>query len=349
MRVVVTGATGNVGTAVLGALLQRPEIDSIVGVARRRPDLDLARVDWATADVTASDLAPIMGGVDAVVHLAWAIQPSRDPQRLHAVNVLGSQRVFEAAARAGVGAVVHASSIGAYSPGPKDRQVDESWPTQGIESSFYSRHKAEVERLLDRFERQHPDIRVVRMRPGLIFRRQAATEIRRLFLGSLFPGSVMRRWLAPAVPKLDRLRFQVVHTEDAGDAYALAVVGAASGAFNLASDPVIDSDVLAGALGARQLPLPEGVLRGAAAATWRMRLQPTPPGWVDLALRSPLIDSSRARGELGWRPRRGAVETLAELAAGLRDGAGFETPPLDPRTSGPARIAELRSGIGARN
>lgn len=65
------------------------------------------------------------------------------------------------------------------SPGPKDRLVDESWPTNGIQSSFYSRHKVAVERELDRVERDDPEIRVVRMRPGLILKAQAATEIRR--------------------------------------------------------------------------------------------------------------------------------------------------------------------------
>ena len=77
----------------------------------------------------------------------------------------GSPRVFEAAAAAGAGALVHASSVGAYSPGPKDRRVDESWPTEGIPSSFYSRHKAACERALDELESRDPQLRVARLRP----------------------------------------------------------------------------------------------------------------------------------------------------------------------------------------
>src|SRR5213075_1528842 len=102
------------------------------------------------------------------------IQPSRDERITHTVNVEGSARVFEAAADAGVGALVYASSVGAYSPGPKNRLVDESWPTEGIPTSFYARHKAEVEGLLDHFQREHPEVRAVRLRPGLIFKREAA-------------------------------------------------------------------------------------------------------------------------------------------------------------------------------
>ena len=100
----------------------------------------------------------------------------------------GSARVFRAAADAGVASLVYASSVGAYSPGPKDRRVDESWPANGITSSFYSRHKAAVEKLLDRFEREHPQVRVVRLRPGLIFKREAASGIRRLFAGPFLPS-----------------------------------------------------------------------------------------------------------------------------------------------------------------
>src|SRR5918997_1583593 len=93
--------------------------------------------------------------------------PSRDEATLHATNVVGSRRVFEAAAAAGARALVYASSIGAYSPGPDDRPVDESWPTGGTPSSFYSRHKVATERALDALETAHPELRVVRLRPAL--------------------------------------------------------------------------------------------------------------------------------------------------------------------------------------
>jgi UDP-glucose 4-epimerase len=82
--------------------------------------------------------------------------------------------------------------------------------------------------------------------------------------------------------------------------------------------------------------------------TWRFRLQPTPPGWLDLALSVPLLDVSRARTELGWEPRRRADEALLELLEGMREGAGIPTPPLDPSASGPARVRELAGGVGAR-
>ena len=320
MRVVVVGATGNVGTSVLHALANEPAVNSVLGVARRLPSLSFPKTEWAAADIVSDPLEPLFAGADAVVHLAWLIQPSRRLHVTRAVNVDGSARVFRAAGKAGVGALVYASSVGAYSPGPKDRFVDESWPTGGIESSFYSRHKSEVERLLDRFEAEFPQVRSVRLRPGLI----------------------------PVVPSVERLRFQAVHSLDVGEAYRLAVVrDSARGAYNVAADPVLDPERLGSLLDARPVGVPAGALRRAADLTWRLRLQPSPVGWVDMALGVPLMSTARARDELGWTPRRTAGDALLELLAGMRDRSGADTPPLRPGAGGPLRLRELLTGLGS--
>ena len=348
MRVVVVGASGNVGTSVLRSLAAEPAVDSILGLSRRVPKAEFPKTDWQAADVTRSALHPLFDGADAVVHLAWLIQPGRDRRLTRAVNVEGSARVFRAAADAGVPRLVYASSIGAYAPGPKDRRVDESWPTTGVQSSFYSRDKAEVERLLDRFEDDHPGVRTVRLRPGLIFKREAASGIRRLFAGPLLPGRLVRPSLIPIVPDVERLVVQAVHSHDVAEAYRLALIGDARGPYNVAAEPVLDPDELARALGARKVPVPARVLRAAAAASFRLRLQPTEPGWLDMGLAVPLMDMTRARNELGWQPRHSAAQALLDLMAGMRDGAGLDTPPLQPGNAGPLRAREFLSGVGAR-
>jgi UDP-glucose 4-epimerase len=348
MRVVVVGASGNVGTSLLRSLADEPAVDSVVGLSRRLPDAEFPKVEWRAADIVTTELEPLFRGADAVVHLAWLIQPSRDQDLMRAVNVDGSGRVFRAAAAAGVGSLVYASSVGAYSKGPKDRRVDESWPTTGIPTSFYSRHKAEVERVLDRFERENTGIRVVRLRPALIFKREAASEIRRLFAGPLLPGFLLRRDLVPVLPAPARLAFQAVHSYDVGDAYRLAVVGEARGAFNIAAEPVLNPAELGRLLDARPVSLPPQVLRAGAAITYRLRLQPSEVGWVDMGLGVPLMDATRAREELGWEPTYTAVDALRDLFAGMREGAGLETPPLEPGGAGPARLREFKSGVGAR-
>jgi UDP-glucose 4-epimerase len=348
MRIVVVGATGNVGTSVLRSLADEPAVDSILGVARRLPGLSYPKTDWARADVSRDDLAPLFRGAEVVIHLAWLIQPGRDEATLRATNVEGSARVFEQAAAAGVSALVYASSVGAYSPGPKDRRVDESWPAEGIGSSFYSRHKAEVERILDRFERETPSVRVVRLRPALIFKRDAATGIRRLFAGPFLPSPLVRRELIPVVPRTERLRFQAVHSHDVGHAYRLSALADVRGPFNIAAEPVLDPAELARVLSARPVSVHPGLLRAGAALTYRLHLQPSEPGWLDMALAVPLMDTTRARRELGWEPRHRADDALRELLGGIRDRAGIDTPPLARDTSGPLRVRELLTGVGRR-
>lgn len=348
-RIVVTGATGNVGTSVLRALSADPSIDEIVGVARRLPEIEFARTRFVAADVAHDDLAPILAGADAVIHLAWLIQPSRDRALTRSVNVEGSRRVFAAVADAGVPALVHASSVGAYSPGPKDRFVDESWPTGGIQTSFYSRDKSAVERILDGFEAAHPQIRVVRLRPGLIFKADAASGIRRLFAGPLLPTPLLRRGLIPVVPAMERLRFQGVHSHDVGEAYRLAALsGHARGPFNIAAGPVLDPDELGRLLGARPIAVSPRVLRTLADVSWKLHLQPSPPGWLDMALGVPLMDTTRAREELGWAPTHTAGAALLELIDAMRRGDGLPTAPLRPGGAGPLRVREFLTGVGAR-
>lgn len=348
MRVVVTGASGNVGTSVLEALGGEPQVKEVVGIARRLPEISYPKVEWVAADVTEDELVPVFAGADAVVHLAWAIQPGRDETVTERINVEGTRRVLDAVARGGVGAIVHASSVGTYSPGPKQRQVDESWPVEGIPTSFYSRHKAAVETMLDAFERREPEVRVVRLRPGLIFKAEAASEIRRLFAGPFLPGFLVRKGLVPLIPRVPRLRFQAVHSRDVGEAYRQAVIREVSGAFNVAAEPEIGVEELCELFGARSFPLPAGALRAAANATWKLRLQPSPPGWIDLALGVPMMDTTRAREELGWEPAVSSLQALDELLNGLRHAEGGPTPPLDPTAGGPLRARELATGIGQR-
>ncbi len=345
MRVVLFGATGNAGTSFIRAASTDDAISTIVGVARRIPDRPMPKTQWVSADITSDQLGPLVRGADAVVHLAWLIQPSRDLKTLHDVNVDGSRRVFEATVAERVPALVYASSVGAYSLGPKDRPVDESWPTEGVSTSFYSRHKAATERMLDRLEAEHPQMRVVRLRPGLIFKRDSATEQRRLFAGPFVPRRLLRKELIPIVPDIDRLRFQCVHSHDIGEAYRLAVTGDARGAFNVAADPILGVAELADLLDAKPVKMRASTLYALWSASYRLRLHPTPAGWLDLALQTPVMDTRRAREVLGWTPRHDAGETLLELIEGMRDGAGIDTPALTEDTAA-MRVGEIAGGVG---
>ncbi|MUK00548.1 NAD-dependent epimerase/dehydratase family protein [Vibrio cholerae] len=350
MRIAVIGATGNVGTAVLSRLqqavrdreaIQRSGYDtdvdtiSITAVARTVPDTSRAPydgVDWHAIDIGTDDgrdaLTLALRGADAVVHLAWAIQPNRDEPAMHRTNVTGTANALSAAGAAGVRQFICASSVGAYSRSGKDTRRDESWPTDGIPSSHYSRHKAEQERLLDAFEEEFPEIPVARLRPGLIFQGQAGSEVGRYFLGPLVPKVLLGGLPLPVLPIPAAFVFQAVHADDVAEAFWRVIVRRASGAYNIAAEPELNPERVADLLGARRvIGIPVRLLRFVVGASWSLGLQRTDPGWIDMAAQSPVMDTTRARIELGWNAEHSSREAMAEVLAGLRGGEGHDGSP----------------------
>lgn len=344
MKVVVTGAAGNVGRSVVEALAECDEVGEVVGLTHNRPAWSPRKTSWVNAGVVSSDLEPVFQGADTVIHLAWATQPSHDREKLEWINVGGSLRVFDAVAATGVPKLIYASTVGAYSPAPKDLLIGEDWPLGDSESSFHVRFKTAIEGRLDEFEAAAPNTKVVRLRPALTFRGDSATELCRLLVGPFIPDFLLRNRLLPALPKLPGLCFQAIHTSDLARAYALATIRDVSGPFNLASNPPLNADDLAASLDIGTFPLPFSIARRLANLSWRLRLQPTPPDWLDTAMRLPLMSSERANRELGWEPQITAIEALAELFIGLRSGDG-RTPQATLGSLAPvAQFSEMRSG-----
>jgi UDP-glucose 4-epimerase len=350
MRIVVTGLSGNLGTTLLRRLLADGGHE-IVGVVRRPPDADepYGHASWVGLDVAQEGagqrLQEVFAGADAVVHLAWGFQPSHVREYLDRVGIEGTQAVLRAADAAGVGHLVHLSSLGVYSPAPPPdaesapARVDESYPTEGISSLAYSQEKVAAERLLDAYEKTGSGrMTVTRMRPALVIQGAAGSALLRYGLPPVVPSSALA--LVKVVPLPSDLAIQAVHTPDVADAVARALERRAGGAFNLAADPPLTAARIAAALGARLIPTPRPVLRGVVAATWNLGLQPLDPGWLDLAYTVPLMSSERARRELDWTPGTDAQAALEELIDGMRSGAGTASAPLRSR-SVPAELRDL--------
>ena len=329
MRIAITGASGNVGTALL-RWLYGAEHD-IVAISRRRPPRQppYDRAEWHPIDIgepaARTEMEHAFAGADAVIHLAWLIQPTREREVMQRVNQAGTAAVRDAAIAAGVPHFVHQSSVGAYSPGP-GKWVDESWPTDGVPTSTYSVDKAAAERLMNEAERR---MVVTRVRPALIFQDDAASEIVRYFLGPLVPHALIRRGVLRLAPLPDELAFQVVHADDVAAALELVVRRRAGGAFNVAAGPLINRTAWREVFGGVGPALPASVLRQAAAASWRARLQQTEPGWVDLAVAAPYLRTKRLE-DLGWTARHDARDVLGSFIDAMGRGAGRPGPVLYP-------------------
>ena len=343
MRIAVVGATGNAGSAVLRELASQDSVESILGIARRLPNQELEpynHANWRSIDVQFEDsraeLTRAFTGYDAVIHLSWLIQPNKDRQLLRRVNVDGTRHVLEAAAAAGVKHIVVASSVGAYSGVTDNKLRDESWPTVGIASSHYSVDKAAQERVMDEFEVKHPEVTVARLRPALKFQGSAGSEIQRYFLGEWVPVQFLRAGRPPIIPFPKEARAQAVHTDDVARAYVLAALKGAQGAFNICADDILTPQIIGGVLTAnptygRVLPIPSKALRPLVKAAHRSGILPADEGWLDMAVRAPLMDNTRAKQELGWEPTTTAAQALEELIEGMAAGEGRRSAPLRPR------------------
>lgn len=340
MTVAVTGASGNLGTALLRRLTAPGAgVAEVRGLARRQPPdvAPYAGVRWHLTDLggpqSQMELAEFVAGADAVVHLAWALQPGRRPDELRRVNVEGTRRLVRAAAAAGVEHLVHMSSIGAYAPAAVGQRVAEDWPTTGIPSAQYSRDKCEAERAVQEAVARHPDMTLSVVRPTLVLQPDAGSEIGRYFLGPLafgaarmLPGAVARLLPLP----LPRLALSFVHADDVADAVVRILDRRAPGPFNIAAEPLLDADALARALGTVRIPVPALAVRAAVQAAFAAHLIPTEPGWVDIGTRVPALNTTRSRKLLDWAPVHRGDEVLRDFVAALGRGEGAVGPLLRP-------------------
>jgi UDP-glucose 4-epimerase len=347
-RILVTGASGNVGAGVLRALQRTEPEAEVIGVCRRPPTRGqiYAPVRWCPVDLSAPDaaarLTDAMRGVDVVIHLALAVRPVDDEDYQYRVNVVGTQAVLQAMTATGVPTLVYASSLGIYAPSDSVTPVDESWPTTGQSTSVYSRHKVINEGLLDVYERDHPDVVVTRFRPTVVVARHAAFEIRSLYLGSVIPRAALealRRRLLPILPLPRGLALQFVHADDVGDAVVRLMRTRVRGSFNIAAD-ALPAPALAALVGARPVRVDPRWMRAAVVALHRLKVLAVTPGWYDVATRSPIMDTARARDELGWQPVHASADAAEELIAGLADGATGTSPALGADSDAGAPVSD---------
>jgi nucleoside-diphosphate-sugar epimerase len=329
LTVAVTGPTGDIGASAVAALERSRAVKKIVGMARS--PFDPTERGWKKTEYRRGDVLDraavdeLVRGADVVVHLAFAIMGSLEDTR--AINLEGSRNVFEAAIAAGAKRLVYTSSVAAYgfhedNPQPLVEEVE----PRGTDEHYYSAQKAEVERLLaDLAAGAKTDVYV--FRPCIVAGADALMlleQIPYIQLREKVPDAVVRMLdfmpaLRPVIPD-NSVPFQLVHTEDVATAIRAAVIGRGKpGVYNLAGEGQLTMADLAGALGWYSIPIPELAVDAAAELIERLPFAPTAAQWIQ-ALRTPvLMDTAKARRQLGWRPRHDARETLADTIAGARD------------------------------
>ena len=333
LTVAVTGPTGTFGLALMPVLQADPRIERVIGIARR--PFDPAARGWTKMDYRRGDVRDVetlrtaFEGADVVVHLAFLIVGgARETTR--AINVEGTLNAFRAAAGAGAERFVYASSIAAYGfHADNPVGITEDWATRPADRLFYAQEKAELEHLLEEQAASHPGTARDLLRPPVVLGPDAVGGKVNV-PGVLDPlvralGAGLRR--VPGLPALvPDLPLQVIHQDDVAEALRLCVVGAGDpGAYNIAADDVITGVDIARELGLRPVGFPGGPVAAAARAVAKLPFLPSGAQWVEAISHPMIMDTTKARIELGWAPRYTAVESL-RATIGRADDPGQARP-----------------------
>ncbi|SET07506.1 NAD-dependent epimerase/dehydratase family protein [Geodermatophilus poikilotrophus] len=322
LTVAVTGPTGTFGAGLVPLLQADDRVQRIVGIARR--PFDPAERGWTKMEYRRGDvrdpsaLQEAFAGADVVVHLAFLITGNASRGTTRAINVDGTLNAFRAAAAAGAQRFVYASSVAAYGWHPDNPEpIAEDWPVRPAARLFYAQEKAELEQLLDAESATTPGLALYLLRPPIVLGPNAVGA-KDVLPGPLAPiGRRLfgrPRRLPVSVPVVTpELRLQVVHEEDVGRALQLCVVAAGPpGAYNIAGDGVLTAADVAREFGALPIPVPAAPAQLAARAVARLPFLPPAAEWVEAASRPVIMDTAKAKQQLGWRPRYTGREALRD-------------------------------------
>ncbi len=330
LTVAVTGPTGEIGRPFIGALERSDRVGQILGMARR--SFDPADHGWEKAEYRQGDVLDreavdaLVAGADVVVHLAFVIVAGQGRSR--EINLAGSRNVFEAAVAAKARRLVYTSSVAAYGFDAKlPPLLTEEVEALGAERHPYSAQKAEVEaELADVLAGS--DTRAYVFRPCVVAGPDAPLLVESIpmsGLGRHLPGpvnAILDRLpaLRPVLPD-PGVPFQLVHHDDVAEALCAAVAGEGEpGVYNLAGEGEITISDLAHELGWHAVPAPKQAVGATAEIVARLPFLPDQASWIEALRRPVLMDTSRARKELGWRPRHDTRQTLREMVAAYRGG-----------------------------
>jgi UDP-glucose 4-epimerase len=328
LTVAVTGPTGEMGQAVVSALERSRDVGRVLGMARR--PFDPAERGWKKVSYRRGDVldrtavAELVGEADVVVHLAFIIIGSEEESR--AVNLDGSRNVFEATVTAGAKRLIYASSVAAYGFHRENPQpLTEEVPARGTASHYYSAHKAEVEALVEKTLAGASTEAYV-FRPCIVGGRDAPLLIDSLpytQISDRLPAAVLRLLdgvpiLRPVLPD-PGVPFQLVHHDDVASAMRAAVLGrGAPGVYNLAGPGELTVSQLADELGWYSIPVPELAVGAVAEMVARLGFLPARAQWIAAFRVATIMDTTKARRELRWRPKHDALQTLRETITSAR-------------------------------
>jgi nucleoside-diphosphate-sugar epimerase len=325
ITVAVTGPTGTFGFGFMPMLQAEPRIGRIVGIARRPFDPaehGWTKMEYRQGDVRDADaLREAFAGAEVVVHLAFLITGTASAETIRAINVEGTLNAFRAARQAGAQRFVYASSVAAYGFHPDNPVgMTEEWPTRPASRLFYAKEKAELEQLLaeEAAADGGPDLYL--LRPPIVLGPHAVgakdTVPEPVARASRAVLDLVGRLPLPIPVLAPGIQLQFIHEDDVGQALVKCVLAEGPpGAYNIAGDGVLSGGDVARELGLAPISVPGRVVHAAARAVSSLpwpRFVPPAAEWVEAVGHPSIMDTTKAKQELGWEPRYTGVEALRE-------------------------------------
>lgn len=326
MRYVITGGAGYIGSRLVELLSRREDTDQIVicDLAPPRgpylPKTEFERVDVRDGAAVHAVLERVRP--DALVHLAFILNPSHDEDFMYDVDVNGTHNVLAAASSAGVGQVLVTSSSTAYGAFPDNPvPITEEHPVRGVPVFSYARDKTESDRLCQLWAERHPERTMTIVRPCIVFGPNVDNYLVRLWTKSPFA--------IDAGGVLDN-RIQFVHEDDVVEAITELLLGEHAGAFNVCGDGLLTMRECAELIGSPVRKLPLRAYRGLAKAMWALHASEAPPGQIEFALHPWLVTADKLKRTTGWRPAHSTRETF-EITMRAHGKLPAETAAAEPR------------------
>jgi UDP-glucose 4-epimerase len=320
VRYLITGGSGYIGTRLTEILASREETELIVNLDVRPPVRPHVKAEFVRGDVRDSGAVRQLlerHEADALVHLAFLLNPIRDEARMYDIDVNGTEAVVRAASEAGTGQVLVTSSATAYGAFPDNpRPIAEDWPVRGQPDFSYARHKADADRICQLWAERHPDRVMTIVRPCIVF-------------GPNVDNFIVRGWKEGRMfPHLDGVdeEFQLVHEDDVASAISGLLDAKAGGAFNVAGDGTLTWREAAEMVGMKRRRMSLKATKRLNGLMWRLHFPgvEAPPGNVDFIRYPWLVSNEKLKAEIGWEPSAETREIFVETmyAKGL-----IATPP----------------------
>lgn len=300
----ITGVSGYLGRLLAARLASYPRA-RVIGIDQRAP-AGLANLVFHACDIRDRRLAGILRDeqVETLVHLAFYTRPEGDAGEAESVNIEGTANVLRAAGEAGIGRLVLASSAAAYGSHPDNPvPMGEAQALRPNPDFYYSRHKAEQERMTGEFLRDHPQIQAVILRPCALIGPHIDNPT----------GASLRGKLLVYI-KDDATPIQFIHEDDAAEAFYLAAMGPGEGTFNVAAAGTLTYPEIAALLDRKLLRLPYRLLAALATLGRWLRVSPVSARTLGFIRNPIVVDGSRFERQFGFNPRYTARQALAQFA-----------------------------------